>query len=320
MSEVHLSSPSKLAPLVSVLVPAFNHQDFIVSCLDSIVESSYAPLEILIIDDGSVDDTYARAYSWMEINSHRVMRVDVRRQENQGITRTLNALVESAQGEYVALLASDDELETEGIQLRVSALQQHPEWLAVFGDCSIIDSAGHQQSPSALKSESHAHFAALMNPRRIARELILKWYLPGPATLARRSAYDSSAGVGPYDEKLRVEDRDFYLRLLSINGLGFIPDRVARYRLHGNNSSGVLNRSVVWRDAVLSEWRNAPSFGVINRSLLALIAIRGWTILRSADHIDRGNRLRGQTLGVVGKMLSIARKSAYLLHVLSSPR
>ena len=196
MSDVHLRHLSNLAPLVSVLVPAFNHQDFIESCLDSIVESAYVPLEILIIDDGSVDDTYARACAWGEINSHRVMRVIVRRQENQGLTRTLNALVASAEGEFVTVLASDDELEPDGIQLRVSALQQHPEWLAVFGDCSIIDAAGHQQSLSALASESHAHFPALMNPRRIARELILKWYLPGPAMLARRTAYDPIVGVG----------------------------------------------------------------------------------------------------------------------------
>ena len=112
----------------------------------------------------------------------------------------------------------------------------------------------------------------------------------------------------------------FYLRLLSINGLGFIPECVARYRLHGNNSSAFVNRSVVWHDAVSSEWRNAPSFGVLNRSLLALIALRGWTIMSADDHTNRGNRVRAQTLGLVGKVLSIVRKGAYALHVLSSPR
>ena len=109
-------------PLVSVLVPAFNHQEYIKCCLDSIAESSYLPLEILVIDDGSSDATYARACAWMDDNAHRVKRVTVCRQANQGITRTLNALISLARGEYIALLGSDDVLESDGIALRLSLI------------------------------------------------------------------------------------------------------------------------------------------------------------------------------------------------------
>jgi len=83
---------------------------------------------------------------------NRVERIAVRKQVNQGIGGTLNALVALSRGDYVALIASEDELEADGIALRVSALQHHPEWLAVFGDCSIIDGAGSQKHPARSRA------------------------------------------------------------------------------------------------------------------------------------------------------------------------
>lgn len=318
MSDPQWDAQQHAAPLVSVLVPAFNHQEYIEYCLDSIAESTYTPLEILVIDDGSSDDTYLRVCNWMENNANRVTRVAVCQQTNQGVTRTLNALITLARGQYIALVASDDALEPDGIALRVSALSRHPEWLAVFGDCSIIDGTGRQQAASALKSMRHAHLPALLNPGRIARELILRWSAPGPAMLARRTAYEPNVGVGLYDERLQVEDRDFYLKLLSINALGFIPERVARYRWHRENST-FLNGSIVGRDVVLAEWRNAQSFKGLNRWLLTLVAIHGGASLRAAHHNGRGNHIRGLIMWLVGKTLAIAQRCAYLLHRLMSP-
>jgi glycosyltransferase involved in cell wall biosynthesis len=318
LSDPDMGSESQSLPLVSVLVPAFNHQDYIECCLESVAESSYAPLEILVIDDGSSDDTYVRACTWMESNAHRVQRVEVRRQRNQGIVRTLNSLTALVHGEYVAVLASDDALEPAGIALRVSALQSHPEWLAVFGDSSVIDSVGNQEAASALVSRHHACIPALLNPRRIARELILRWSVPGSVMMARRIAFDVGTGVGPYDERLQVEDRDFYLRLLSINALGFVPVCVARYRLHGANSI-LVRGSIVRRDVVLAEWRNISAFRGLNRWLLALVALRGRAALRAADQKGRGHRVRGQILGVVGDTLEFALRFAHLINRFLSP-
>jgi len=298
---------------VSVLVPAFNHQEYIECCLESIAKSGYAPIEILVIDDGSSDDTYVRAVSWMENHAHKIKRVAIHQQTNQGVVRTLNTLVSMACGEYIALVASDDELEPNGIALRVSALQRHSEWLAVFGDCTMIDATGLQIAASYLESTCHAHFPALVNPRRIARELILRWSVSGPSMLARRSAYDPDVGAGLYDERLVVEDRDFYLRLLSINALGFIPERVARYRLHDLNTVALRN-SIVTRDVVAAEWSSTKSFRGLNRCLLTLVAIRGSARLRAECLTEEGNLMRGQMVGLFGKLLAIILRCAYFLH------
>jgi glycosyltransferase involved in cell wall biosynthesis len=296
---------------VTVVVPAYNHGAYIETCLDSIADSDYAPLEIVVLDDGSIDDTYMRACDWMKSNEHRVSRVDVRKQTNQGIARTLNRLVSQAQGDYVAILASDDTLEPDGIALRVSALERHPEWLAVFGDCSIIDANGLEVSSGSLGSVHH-DMRALLNPRRIARELILRWYVPGPATLARRTAYDTAIGAGQYDEGLDVEDRDFYLRLLAINAVGCIPERVARYRIHGERSTS--RQFIVERDGVLSEWRNITSFHGLNRGLLFLVAIRGFVRVRYSQKNGQGNCAHSLALQVVSIFLGMIKRGAYVLH------
>jgi len=313
LPDPQVSSQHQVSPLVSVLVPAFNHQEYIEACLDSVVESSYAPLEILVLDDGSNDGTYDRACAWMKNNAHRVERVKVHHQTNLGITRTLNKLISLSGGEYVTLLASDDALERDGIMLRVTALQRHPEWLAVFGDCSIIDGTGRLQATSALSSLYHAHVPALLNPHRITRELILRWSVAGPSMLARRLAYSVDVGVGPYDEQLQVEDRDFYLKLLSRDGLGFINETVARYRVHGRNGIFTHN-SVGHRDVVMAEWRHRDSFAGLNRCLLTLVAVRGRVQLRSIRENEQDHRLQGQIFWLIGRGLAVVQKSAHLLH------
>jgi glycosyltransferase involved in cell wall biosynthesis len=306
---------SRNAPLVSVVVPAHNHAAFIEDCLDSIAQSSYPRLEILVMDDGSSDDTFARASSWIQQNAHRVANAELFRQTNQGVTRTLNTLIARASGEYITAIASDDGLLPDGITVRVSALGRHPEWLAVFADCTVVDETGQLEAQSALHSLYRAHVPALMDPHRIARELILRWSVPGPVLLLRRAAFcrGNGSGVGPYDETLQVEDRDFYLRLLAINGLGFIPDSVAYYRLHQKNSiTSPALRLRILRDVVAAENRHVTTFTGLNRCLLGVVAAHGSARLRFEE---RGGWTTRPWILVLKHLL----KAIYALHVLASP-
>ncbi|MDP9227315.1 MAG: glycosyltransferase family 2 protein, partial [Actinomycetota bacterium] len=93
-------------PLVSVVIPAYNHARYIASTLDSVVREGYPNLEILVLDDGSTDQTFAAATAWAERNQR--IPIQVTQQENAGLTKTLNRLLEAANGDFVAYLASDD--------------------------------------------------------------------------------------------------------------------------------------------------------------------------------------------------------------------
>lgn len=225
-------------PLISVLVPLYNHERYLSACLQSIADSRYPRLEVLVLDDGSRDGSLAACLAWRDAHPGVFERFEIQTQPNAGITRTLNRLVASARGDYLALLASDDCLLPDGLRLRAEALAQHPQWLAVFGDSQVIDAEGRLTHASGLTQlyPNSARPGALIRPELIRLELILRWSVPGPGLMLRRRAFDPVSGVGAYDETMVVEDRDFYLRLLTRDALGYIDVAVAAYRFHGANS------------------------------------------------------------------------------------
>lgn len=279
-------------PLVSVIVPVYNHEKFITDCLDSVLNEGYPNLELLILDDGSSDHSLFKAQEWVATHHERFVKSKIWTQPNAGVCRTLNRLVTEAQGEYVTMLASDDRLLPEGIAARVHELQSHPEWLLVFGDAQTIDGNGRIVCESTLKAH-RANLNALSNPRRMPFELLLRWSLPGPIFLARRNAWDQVTGVGPYDETLFLEDRDFYLRLLARSAVGFLPQAVAQYRVHGANACKDPTRRPQLREALArSAEMNATRFSGAARVIVRAQAQER----RAALNQKRWPRLKAKAL------------------------
>jgi glycosyltransferase involved in cell wall biosynthesis len=215
-------------PLVSVFVPSYNHAPYIEVCLDSLLEDGYPNLELVLIDDGSRDDSFEIAQRWVAQHGHRLVGgVQIRKQKNAGLTVTLNRLVAAARGDYVTMLASDDYLLPGGIAARVRYLQANPQFLAVCADAAAIDENGEWLAPSVLDRRGVSR-AALRCDRTRALELIIHWRMPGPVYLARREV---TAAIGPYDERFTLEDRNYYLRLLAAHALGYVDQVVAAYRI-----------------------------------------------------------------------------------------
>jgi glycosyltransferase involved in cell wall biosynthesis len=225
---------SEVLPLVSVVIPLYNHAQFVGKCLESVAEETYPNLEVLVIDDGSKDDSYGRVREWYSRRERIFQNFEVLRQENQGIARTLNKLVRMAKGEFITVLASDDYLLRGGIDARVKHLTKNPHLLGVFGDCLVVDESDKVISESGVSEffEKGARKKALKNQKLLPLELILRWSIPGPVFTMRKDACNI---VGYYDETLAVEDRDFYLRLLIRGALGFVDYKVACYRWHAGN-------------------------------------------------------------------------------------
>ena len=261
------------APLVSLLVPAFNHGRYIQTCLDSALKDGYPNLELIVLDDGSIDDTYERAAAWGETHQGGLTSFSLLRQHNRGLTPTLNRLVAKAQGTFVTFLASDDLLLPGGIKARVDYLIAHPELLAVFADCIVVDEKGRTVHSSGLSGLHRANRRALMDPRFMRRELLLRWTVPGPVFLARREAYNESKGVGRYDEGMIVEDRDYYCRLLVQRALGFLDVSVSAYRVHGANMCRAPDIPY-YHSVALAERLNALRFHGLDRAILVLRSYR----------------------------------------------
>ena len=249
MITTHMTNETIGSALVSVAIPIFNHACFIRNCLDSVAAETYPLIELIVIDDGSTDASYKIAFDWVQKNAGRFVRTDIRKQENIGITRTLNRLARMARGEFFLPLASDDFLLSGGITARAQALLSNPQWLAVFGDCTVVDEIGTIIHKSGLSDLHRADKTALSHPETIETELVLRWSVPGPVLMIRRSAMLLKSQIGPYPEELKVEDRWFYLTALSKKALGFLDVPVAGYRLHANQTTRA--RSEITQDGVM---------------------------------------------------------------------
>ena len=271
----------KFFPEISVVVPTYNNEKYIIQCLESIRHDKPNRIELIVIDDGSTDDSIKLIQNWISKNSLFFFNVIFKSQQNKGITKTLNRLVELSTCDYVAILAGDDCLLPGGLDARINALKENISWLGVFGDCEVIDENNHRIFESGIEllypKRVSARKVALLSPQSITLELILRWSIPGPVFMAKRIAYSEEFGVGKYNERLKTEDRDFYLRLIAKKALGFINTKVAAYRIHDSSTVNILtSKKTVQESVIESEKLNLMNFTGLNR--LALYSVMQYRV------------------------------------------
>lgn len=215
---------------VSYIIPSYNHERFIEDCLNSIKSEITSSDEIIVIDDGSVDNTMKIIRNWKANNES--IRLQVFEQVNQGICSTLNKLIKLANGKYLRIVSSDDMVIMGSTSKLVKALQNAgTEKLAAFGDAITVDIKGY------TISKSHISFLGKnlrLYKKDVLRAIITQWAIVGPSILLRKNF---ELEVGNYDENLLVEDWNMYLRLASKNNIVFCPEAVALYRVHQSNTS-----------------------------------------------------------------------------------
>ncbi|WNL44368.1 glycosyltransferase family 2 protein [Dyella sp. BiH032] len=240
---------SETLPLVSILVPAYNHERFVLRCLDSVLEDAYPAKELVVIDDGSVDGTAAKIAGWIA-RHEGALPITFRQRENRGVAATLNELASLARGDFLRLGASDDFLLPGGTQLLVRYLQAHPGKSAAIGDSIVVDRYGNRLHGSGMRELHGADKRLYATDEGIRRAVIAQWAIGGPVALLRRHAPAQIAG---WTEQLRIDDWDFFLRLAARDALGFVDAPVCAYRLHDANLS--KTRHVATRIANLTESR-----------------------------------------------------------------
>ena len=216
-------------PLVSVVIPCYNHEKYIIESLESVKNEDYPHIELILIDDGSSDNSYELAVNWIEKNSKYFVNSIVRRQQNRGVCATMNILIGLVNGKYLTGLASDDKLIKGSIYKRVKYLEENENKLVVFADARSIDENSNILCSEYQKNIMKANKNALSCDKTRNSELILRWSVPGPVLLIAKKVYTNEY-IGLYDESLVGEDRDFFLKCMSKNILGYIPDEVAEYR------------------------------------------------------------------------------------------
>jgi alpha-1,3-rhamnosyltransferase len=233
--------------LVSVLIPCYNHEKYIINALESIGKNDYELKEIILIDDGSKDNSYELAADYLAAHKDFFYGYQCLKQQNLGVTKTLNKMIGLAKGEYITFLASDDYLTDHSIRSRVEFLNKTPSRKAVIGNAYIVDEENRITDDDAAKKLFRANKKMLLSDL-INKELTMRWSVVGPTLLLKKEVYDE---VGLFNENLIVEDRDFYLRLIRKNLLGYVDSSVAYYRVHSGNASRA--RRMAQRAEILKE-------------------------------------------------------------------
>lgn len=231
-----MNKSNNLLPPISIMVPCFNHSEYIEKCLSSILDSYSGFINIIFCDDCSIDDSYDVATAFIQsvdqFSAKKFKITMLRNPVNIGVCATLNRMIDYVETEFVYLIASDDYLLHFSIDHAVKEMIRL-NLDVLINDCIVIDECGDLVSESAFFSYRKGNKRNYLS-RNIINEVVMNWIVPGPASLLRVSTYDK---VGKYNTQLLAEDRDFYLRVLSNCIVGFSETPLAAYRIHRGNVS-----------------------------------------------------------------------------------
>ncbi|EST17252.1 MULTISPECIES: glycosyltransferase [Pseudomonas] len=210
--------------LVTVIIASYNHGPYIEQSILSVLNQTYPHIELLVVDDGSTDDSVARIERLQAQHGF-----DFRVQRNKGLTHTLNEAIARAKGTLIAPFGSDDIMMPDRIAIQVQYMADKPEVGICAGNIELIDSRGELFPEARQRRE--------VPFRRLDFEdmfLERKPYPPAPTLLIRREALEK---VGGFDPDIRLEDLLIELKVTHagyfIDGLSVV---MARYRKHASNS------------------------------------------------------------------------------------
>jgi glycosyltransferase involved in cell wall biosynthesis len=223
-------------PVVSVGIGSYNNSDYLEVLLDSVRAQTYPAIELIVVDDCSTDDSVKVVQRWMERTGYPIRFIQ--HEQNQGVVRTFSDCTCLATGQYVSLVGSDDVMAPELIARTVAEFdRQGQDCGAVYADCRLIDSTGHEIAPSFLRY-FNPKYADAPPEGNIIIPLLKGFYVPTLTTTVRREALEA---VGPHDESLFSEDLDMWLRISRKFRFAYLHANLGAYRVH-NRSAIHMNR------------------------------------------------------------------------------
>ncbi len=242
-------------PLVTAVIPVYNHEKYVAECIRSILNQTYRNIELIVLNDGSKDRSHEMILPLVEECKRRFIRFEYINRENIGLSATLNQALAWARGEYFSALASDDVALPEKIEVLVDALEaKGPTYAAAFGNAWIIDDAGqrirldyHERISENADGGTHAdimgHYTRGRKINYKGEEfgtystLIAGNYLPAMSNMVRTNAIREAGGWTPGN---MVEDVEMWLKLSKTFKFLYVDQPVALYRWHQSNSMKVF--------------------------------------------------------------------------------
>ncbi len=231
-------------PLVSVVIPAYNAGAFIDQSVGSALAQSAGDLEVIVVNDGSTDDTADHFRTWND------PRLRVITQANLGLASALNAGIQASRGTYIAFLDADDLWLPSKLERHIQVHQERPDIDVTFSWVDAIDICGKPLSIPCPRWRG-----AVSMPQLLADYMIRTM----SAVVIRREAAERAGGLD--SSLVRCVDLEFFLRaaLLRPNNIRAIPEVLTLYRRHDTQRTRDWRRMLQgWNQVLASIRRRAP--------------------------------------------------------------
>jgi glycosyltransferase involved in cell wall biosynthesis len=201
-------------PPVTVLIPAYNAARTIKRALSSVWRQNYPEMEVIVVDDGSDDDTSLQVQG-MSNGNIRLLRLE----KNHGVSRAMNAGIQEACTDYIAFLDADDEWLDDKLRKQLPIIELYPKMSFISCGGQAVDPEGRVVGTFGLEPPHYS-------PGEFWRALLVKSHVAKPTVVARRVKL---LEVGGFDEAFEIsEDQDVWIKLALNGDVGFIAEALVR--------------------------------------------------------------------------------------------
>ena len=235
--------------LVSVLIPAYNHENFVQETINSIINQTYSNIELLIIDDGSQDSTWEKILDMQPQCKQRFVNTYFLTQKNSGTCITLNKMLKIAKGEYLYIIASDDIAKPQAIEKEINFLSQNPDYSLVVGNNEFIDNNSkicywdrNKNTVYNKDKATYLTFADFLKENKpfdfssdefgTYHTLYTGNYIPN-GYLIRKAIYEQ---IEPFTPDAPLEDWFLMLQISKYSKMKYIDEVLFSYRWHDSNT------------------------------------------------------------------------------------
>jgi len=285
-----------MPPTVSVIIPVYNAEKYIEKTLESIFNQSFTDYEIIVIDDGSTDNTP----NILKRHTHKITYI---RQENSGgPSSPRNRGIKLAKGKYIALFDSDDLMLEDKLQRQITILDKHPEVSLVFSNFIILREDEPQQQSMFEREPVKGIINSIPKKEiggnayrfeKLIYDEILQNNFIGTSTVVfrRKDIFE----IGLFDESLiGIEDRDMWLRFSKAGKIfAYTTDILSCYRYIGNSLSrqrkNLISR-IDFYHRLLRDDLNSKNHKIIKNRIGELYWQYGFTLRNQKDFIPAISR------------------------------
>lgn len=214
-------------PLVSVIIPSYNHCKYIGRAIQSVFDQTYKNIELIVIDDGSSDNSVTIVNAFCDISPIPMKFIS---KKNEGLSKTLNLGLEKSAGKWIAILSSDDYFAPEKIEEQIALSNKlGNDYACIHCDATMINEngevIGNTYTRSLIPPMQHdCFFDFAFGKKRVI----------APSVLIKEEVFQE---IGFFDESLVAEDFDFHLRLSRVYKYGFV-NKPLLYDRHITTSLG----------------------------------------------------------------------------------